>query len=70
MLALLKKFLDGVLVNSDLIFDKTFQLIGTIFSELFTLVEWAFKVGTRLMLLYLTYQLVFEDLMDKILDAI
>ena len=70
MNALLKKILDGISGNVDVCFESTFKFIGNVFSESYNLVEWAFKVGTRLMLLYLTYQLIFDGLMDKILEAL
>lgn len=70
MNALLRKILDGIARNVDTFFEATFSFIGSVFTEAYNLVEWAFKVGTRLMLLYLTYQLVFEGLMDKILEAL
>ena len=70
MSAILKRILDGISGNVDVFFESTFKFVGVVFTEGYALTEWAFKVGTRLMLLYLTYQLVFEDLMDKILEAL
>jgi len=61
---------DGLSGSVDDVFAKTFNLVRVIFDEVFSLTEWAFRVGTRILLLYLTYQLVFEDLMDKILEAL
>ena len=49
---------------------KPFLFLFDHFEEVFALTEWAFRVGTRILLLYLTYQLVFDDLMDKILAAL
>jgi len=61
---------DGLSGSVDDVFSKTFNLVRVMFDEVFALTEWAFRVGTRILLLYLTYQLVFEDLIDKILEAL
>ena len=61
---------DGLSGSVDDVFAKTFSLVRVMFDEVFALTEWAFRVGTRIMLLYLTYQLVFDDLMDKILESL
>jgi hypothetical protein len=52
------------------IFDKTTRLIEFIFTETFVLAEWCFKVGTRLLLLYLLYELVVGDLLKTILESL
>jgi len=52
------------------IFDKTTRLIEFIFTETFVLTEWCFKVGTRLLLLYLLYELVVGDLLQTILESL
>ena len=53
-----------------MLFNKTLHLIEFIFLEVFTLAEWVFKVGTRLLILYLLYDLALGDLLDKILNAL
>ena len=70
MKLLLKKILDGLSENTDIIFDSTFKFVGMVFTEIYALAEWSFKVGSRVFLLYITYQLVFEDLMEKILETL
>jgi len=52
------------------IFDKTTHLIEFFFTETFNLVEWSFRVGTRLLLLYLLYDLVVGDLLQTILASL
>ena len=52
------------------IFNKTFSLVEFLFSEIFNLVEWSFKVGTRLLLLYLLYDLVVSGLITQVLESL
>ena len=52
------------------IFNRTFSLVEFLFSEIFTLVEWSFRVGTRILLLYLLYDLVVGGLIKKVLESL
>jgi len=40
------------------------------FDEVFTISEWAFRVGSRVLILYLLYSLVVEDWITQLIEAL
>ena len=67
---MLAKLRDSVSKIVNTIFDRSTKLITVAFDEVFTISEWAFKVGSRVLILYLLYSLVVEDWVIKLIEAL
>lgn len=68
MLNLLTKIKDRTIGLVDNIFGKAMDLLEMLLNEVSGMVDWLFKVGVRVCVLYLLYDLAFKDLLDKILN--
>tara|TARA_R100001086_G_scaffold238103_2_gene162614 strand:+ start:960 stop:1172 length:213 start_codon:yes stop_codon:yes gene_type:complete len=69
MLNLLTNIKNRTLGLIDLVFSKSMNLLEVVLNEVSVMVEWIFKVGVRVCVLYLLYDLAFKDLLDKILEV-
>ena len=54
----------------DITLDRTGGLVELVFNEVFSLTEWAFKVGSKLAVLYLLYKLALGDLLSQLLEVL
>ena len=67
MLAKLRESISKV-VNT--VFDRSTKLVTVAFDEVFNISEWAFRVGSRVLVLYLLYSLVVEDWITQLIEAL
>ena len=67
---MLAKLRDSTSKIVSTVFDRSTQLITVAFDEVFNLSEWAFRVGSRVLILYLLYSLVVEDWITKLIEAL
>jgi len=66
----LAKLRDSASKIVNTVFDRSTQLITVAFDEVFNISEWAFRVGSRVLVLYLLYSLVVEEWIIKLIDAL
>jgi len=67
---MLAKLRDSVSKIVNTVFDRSTKLITVAFDEVFTISEWAFRVGSRVLILYLLYSLVVEDWITQLIEAL
>jgi len=67
---MLVKLRDSVSKIVNTVFDRSTKLITVAFDEVFTISEWAFRVGSRVLILYLLYSLVVEDWITQLIEAL